>query len=369
MHKPKFYRTKGALPKGTKTIDTLRSALGELFFIDHPQISKSDPKAARLLKTFLATAHEEGRWMYYPWLHTAVRVPSEEVYFRLRTARNRDLITEEEQLVYRDTVVGVAGLSVGSAVVASLVATGGPKRMKIADPDFVEITNLNRMCATLADIGSNKAEVVARNVWELDPFAEIEVWNTGLHLSKLKDFLLKKPALNIFIDEMDDIAMKVAVRFACRSARIPVVMATDNGDSVIVDIERFDLEPRRPIFHGRVHLQQAALKDMSRGQFIALSTKIIDPTFFTMRQQQSILGIGKRLSGVAQLGTAAGIAGAAIAYVTRAIANGTKMPSGRYSMGCEPIFIQGYNGARAKQVRRRNTVAFMKALSAPRKVS
>lgn len=367
MKKPKFYRLKSALPKGTKTIDAVPSALGELFFIENPQVSKSDPRAKPLLKAFLAEKRSvEGLWVYYPWLQTAVRVPPEDVYYRLRTARNRDLITEEEQSAYRAAVVGVAGLSVGSAMVASLVATGGPKHMKIADPDFVEITNLNRMRATLIDIGRNKAEVATEQAWEIDPFADIEILNKGISDTVLKDFLSKKPALDVFVDEMDDIAMKVAVRFACRAARIPVVMATDNGDSIIVDIERFDLEPKRPLFHGRVHLEPAALKNMTRSQFIALSTQIIDPTYFTTRQQQSILGIGKRLSGVAQIATAATIAGAAISFVVRRIASGADMPSGRYSMGCEQTFIPNYDSASEKKARKRNTVAFIKALSSPK---
>ena len=367
MKKPKFYRLKSELPKGTKVINAVESALRELFFIEHPQISKNDSRADALFKAYRSQADSGECWVYYPWSRTAVRIPSEEVYYRLRTARNRDLITDEEQVLYRNTVVGVAGLSVGSAVVASLVSTGGPKKMKIADPDFIEITNLNRMRASLLHVGENKAETIARQLWEIDPFAELEVWNNGLTRERLKDFLFKKPAINIFVDEMDDIAMKVAVRFACKAAKIPVLMATDNGDSIIVDIERFDLEPRRPIFHGRVHLNQSKLGSMDRSQFISLSTKIIDPTYFTSRQQHSILAIGKRLSGVAQLGTAAAIAGAAIAYAVRRIASGETMPSGRYVMGCEPTFIPQYNSVREKNIRKRDTVAFMKAMRDPKR--
>lgn len=366
MKKLRFYHSESALPKDVKKVDALRSAFQELFFIENPHISKSDLKSKLALKKFLDEKKREGAWAYYPWLKTAVRIPSEDIYFRLRTARNRDLITDEEQVAYRNMVVGICGLSVGSAVVASLVATGGPKRMKIADPDFIEITNLNRMRASLADVGGNKAEVTAKCIWELDPFAELEVLHHGLQSADLKDFL-QKPEIDIFVDEMDDIAMKVAVRFACRAARIPVVMATDNGDSIIVDIERFDLEPKRPIFHGRVHLQQVVLKNMTRSQFIALSTKIIDPNLFTTRQQQSILAIGERLSGVAQIGTAATIAGAALSYVVRRIANGEEMPSGRYVMSCEQTFIPGYNDDSSKKKRSLETFAFIKALAKPKK--
>ncbi len=366
MIKPRFYKNRSALPHGTTFIDATESARRELFFIEHPHFSKTDPKAKAPLKTFLAQK-KITTLVYYPWLHTAVEVPSEDIYYRLRTARNRHLITEKEQTVYRNTVVGIAGLSVGSAVVASMVATGGPKQIKIADPDFIEITNLNRMRATLLDVGANKAETVAKGVWELDPFADIEVWNKGLLKTELIKFLIKKPKIDIFVDEMDDIAMKVSVRFAARAKRIPVVMATDNGDSIIVDIERFDLEPKRPIFHGRVKLTQKEMKHMDRSQFIALSTKIIDPTYFTGKQQQSILAIGKELSGIAQIGTAATIAGAALAFVVRRIANGDEMPSGRYVMGCESTFIPNYNSAGEKNKRKRDTVNFLKAMTAPKK--
>ena len=367
MKKPKFYRLKSELPRGTTCIDALTGSIRELFFIEHPHVHKDDPRAEELFRVFRSTVSVRDTWVYYPWHSIAVHIPSEDVYYRLRTARNRNLISNEEQQVYRSAVVGVAGLSVGSAVVASLTATGGPKHMKLADPDIIEITNLNRMRATLTDVGSNKAETLARKVWEVDPFADIEVWNKGIQRNDLTDFLFKKPAIDIFVDEMDDIAMKVAARFACRAAKIPVVMATDNGDSIIVDIERFDKEPKRPIFHGRVKLTQSQVANMNRSKFIALSTKIIDPTYFTGKQQQSILAIGKELSGIAQIGTAATIAGAALAFVVRRIANGDEMPSGRYVMGCEPTFIPNYNSASEKKKRKRDTANFLKAMTSPKK--
>ena len=44
--------------------------------------------------------------------------------------------------------------------------------------------------------------------------------------------------------------MKVALREAARLARVPVVMLANLGDNVLVDIERYDLEPDLPIFNG-----------------------------------------------------------------------------------------------------------------------
>jgi len=123
----------------------MKVALEELFFIENPKLHRSDPASKLQLKKFVAQSPIRGIWAYYPWLHAAVHMPPEHIYFRLRTARNRDLIEEDEQRRDRELVVGIAGLSVGSAVVSTLVATGGPRTMKLADPDTIEITNLNRI--------------------------------------------------------------------------------------------------------------------------------------------------------------------------------------------------------------------------------
>jgi len=106
---------------------------------------------------------------------------------------------------------------------------------------------------------------------------------------------------------------------------------------------------------------------MDRKQFVNLSSKIIDPALFTERQQKSILEIGKSLSGVPQLGTAAAIAGAAVAYTVRQIANEEDLPSGRYVLGCEQTFINGYNEDAAKQTRDDHTQEFIRALASSRK--
>ena len=357
--KPKIYASASSLPRGVIRMDVLQSALRELFFIENPQLDKNDPKSRRSLKNYLAQPGIKGVWIYYPWLNTAIFGPPEHVYYRLRTARNRDLISDKEQHEFRDAVVGVAGLSVGSAAVSTLVSTGGPKQLRIADPDHIEISNLNRINATLRDVGSNKADVAAKRIWELDPFADVAVWRNGVSRGDLKPFM---KGLDVFVDEMDDIELKVASRLVCRDLKIPVVMATDNGDSVIVDIERFDLEPRREIFHGNVRISPESLRNMTRREFIALSSEIIDPEYFTERQQQSILNIGKSLSGVAQLGTAAAMAGAAVAYVVRRIATNKSMPSGRYVISCEHTFIPGYDGVRQTKMRKAHTKDFIKSL-------
>lgn len=340
-NRPVLYKDATKIPNGASINDTIDTTLRELYYIENPQIDKRQPHDRARIDAYIEDKKMTmpSVYAYYPRYHAAVRIPEEETYYAVRTARNRNLILPDEQDAFRRFTVGIAGLSVGSAVAAHLVQSGGPKRMKFADHDTVELSNLNRMRATLLHIGMNKAEVAAELAWELDPFSEIEIWDSGISEESLPDFFCGDHPLQAFVDEMDSIPLKLAARIEARKRRIPVVMATDNGDSAIVDIERFDLEPERELFHGRVTENDLSTPPQTAAEFNAMVNKIVDPQFFTKRQLASVAEIGKTLSGVAQIATAANISGAAVAYVIRQIAHGDAIPSGRYLIGCDAAFI------------------------------
>lgn len=285
------------------------------------------PRGVDIISLPFSPRYSGGVWVYFPWHMQAFYMPPEDAYYQLRTSRNRNLVTTEEQFKFRNFKVGIAGLSVGSAILETLVASGGPKVLKIADPDIIEFTNLNRIKANLMDVGQNKAVVAARRVWEADPFAEIEILREGVNLDNLDSFVL---GLDLFIDETDDIKFKMLSRSTCRVHRIPVVMATDLGDGVMLDIERFDLEPSRPLFHGLVDIQPDELDKISKDDWKKLATKIIGSSNMPERLIKSLEEVGKTLEGVPQLGSTAALAGAAATYVVRQIACGYDMPSGRY---------------------------------------
>jgi len=331
---PQFYNTENELPSGCSRVHAYADSLRELYFLEHPTVQKNSFDESALLH-YIDTHASKSVWVFYPWRNVAVHIPDEVTYTRLRTARNRNVILDDEQRAYRNAVVGIAGLSVGSAALHTLVASGGPASIKIADFDTIEITNLNRMRASLLDVGANKTDVAARLAWEIDPYAKIEPWRDGISGESIHEFISGNPRLHVFVDEMDDIELKFATRIICRDLRIPVVMATDNGDSAILDVERFDLEPARPIFHGRVQMPEEAIQRGDRAQFVELANAIIDINYFTERQRESVQSIGKTLPGVPQLATAAAIAGAAVAYAVRMIATNGDLGSGRYVLGCD----------------------------------
>lgn len=358
--KPLFFSNRTEAPENATLIDAFSRSLEELFFIEHPSLKKAMPEAKEPLEKFIKDFKEGGVWIYYPWRNTLVHTLSEELYFKLRTARNRNIISEEEQKKYRDSTVGIAGLSVGSAAISGLTISGGPKRLKIADFDAVEVTNLNRIKATLLDIGSNKTEIAARSIWEIDPFAELYLWSQGVTRENLDEFISGEPRLDIFIDEMDSLDLKVFARFVCKQYHIPVLMATDNGDSIILDIERYDLEPDRQIFHGLLgNMQADDLKNLDYKKWLELATKIVGPDFLTERMQESLLEIGKSIPAVPQLGTTAAVAGAALSYAVRRITNKQELPSGRYTFGFEEKLIPQYMSPESIQKRKEKTEQFI----------
>ncbi|MGW3312396.1 hypothetical protein ACWDG9_38105 [Streptomyces sp. NPDC001073] len=69
-----------------------------------------------------------GRWVWYPWSGRLVHVLAEEEFRLVRTDRNRDKITREQQQVLLRRRVGVIGLSVGSSAALALAmeGVGGP---------------------------------------------------------------------------------------------------------------------------------------------------------------------------------------------------------------------------------------------------
>ena len=112
---------------------------------------------------------EPCRWAYYPWRRIVVAVLAPRAFRAVRLDRNRNMITAEEQARLGALRIGVAGLSVGHIIAHTLAAQGMCGELRLADFDRLELSNLNRVPATVFDLGVNKAEAAARRIAELDP--------------------------------------------------------------------------------------------------------------------------------------------------------------------------------------------------------
>lgn len=190
--------------------------------------------------------------------------------------RNRNNITPAEQDRLTALRIGVAGLSVGHVIAHTLAAQGLCGTIRLADFDHLELSNLNRVPASVFDLGINKACVAARRIAELDPYLPVEVFDAGLTVDTVDAFL---DGLDIVIEECDSLDMKALLREGARARRIPVLMAT--SDRGLVDVERFDQEPQRPILHGLLgDLDIGLLPGMSSRDKVPTSCDTLRPNDF-----------------------------------------------------------------------------------------
>ena len=60
--------------------------------------------------------------------------------------------------------------------------------MKLADNDILSLSNLNRFRAGLPDLGVNKAVLTARQIYEINPFAKLEVFDKGISPENIENF-------------------------------------------------------------------------------------------------------------------------------------------------------------------------------------
>lgn len=288
---------------------------------------------------------QHGRWSYFPWRYIAAHILPEDEYRLVRTARNQNLITKEEQEKFYNAKIGIGGLSVGSSVAFAIALGGGGKRMKLADMDHLALSNTNRVLAGADRLGMLKVEMAARTIYEINPYAEIELQSEGLTPENIENFCSD---LDIVIDELDNLAVKYLIREQAKKHRIAVVMAADNGDNAVVDVERYDLDPQPEFFHGRMgNVSYEMLRGLDKFGIGKMITKHVGPENVTERMQQSLTQMGKTIVSWPQLGGAALVNGAAVAYCVRKILNGQPLEANRALISLDEKLVPDYNSVEA----------------------
>jgi hypothetical protein len=268
---------------------------------------------------------ESSRYVYFPWRRTVVHMLGPRAFTTLRLDRNRHRITRDEQERLARQRVGVVGLSAGHAVAVTLVLEGLCGELRLADLDEVELSNLNRLPASVIDIGTNKAVVAARRVAELDPYLSVHALTDGVDADNVDEFIA---GLDVVVEECDDLAMKLLVREAARRQRVTVVMET--SDRGLLDVERFDLEPDRPPFHGLLgDVDAEALGSLTLAEKVPYVIAIVDAPHGSARGAASMAEIGRTLSTWPQLGSEVTLGGAVVASTVRRLGLGEEVPSGR----------------------------------------
>jgi len=327
----------------TRISDEADEAAEELYHIDNPaQIDSLDQAAYDRYKASLGDGDmgKYGQWVFYPWSGTLVHFPNADDLRRLRGSRNRNLITEEErQALIDNKTILILGLSVGSNAVDSLLMQGVGSKYILVDMDSLAPTNLNRIRAAYEQVGIHKVDVVAKKISELDPFITQVHYKEGLNDDNIEQILSEhKP--DIIIDEMDSLHLKLVIRLKAKEIGIPVIMATDDGDDILLDIERFDQDKDQPILHGIMPQEVIdtilAKNQMSRQEMGAIIGKyFVNLENVPVRMLESLMQVGKTLPSWPQLGGAAVLSGLYLAYAAKKILLNQPLNAGRFLMGPE----------------------------------
>ncbi|MEM7530983.1 MAG: Rv1355c family protein [Chloroflexota bacterium] len=328
-----------------RTHDTIDQQLKDLVRSRNPQWIKRPSDNVQIQAGVSAlldgqSVEDYGRWVYFPWSGTLVHLLPPDEFWELRLNRNRNKITHVEQEKLAQVTIGVVGLSVGNAVATTLAIEGIGRCLKLADFDHLDLSNMNRIRTSVQDIGLPKTVMCARQIYEMNPYAHIEIFPEGLTETNLGEFFQGDPPLDIVIDECDGIRIKFLLREKARQLGLPVLMET--SDRGMLDIERFDLEPNRPLFHGL--LGETTSKDipvgMTNDEKVPFVAPIIGVDTLSARSGASMIEIGETISTWPQLGSEVQLGGATVSAAIRQLVLEGDLTSGRRYIDLTKLITQ-----------------------------
>ena len=247
------------------------------------------------------------------------------------------LTAEEIRERLSNTVVGFIGASLGSNVIEGVLREMRPRVAKLADPDYLEATNLNRLQhGSLRYLTQpramrrnprngfetrfvSKVDLVAYETQLIDPYMSWHAYSEGVTPANLDRFLLgadDEPRLDYVVEEADDVRIKIEVRKRARAYGIPVLMASDLGNRSQVQLQDFSADRNAPLGFrvSDAELFERLERCMSSGDradLFSLASALLGPNFAVDEYKSWIDQVGEQpTSSIPQSGAVAQLSGA-----------------------------------------------------------
>jgi len=312
--------------------DQIDTQLDDLIKSTLPKRKPSQEELEQLKKNHIGdlSMQEYGVWVFYPWSNRLVHLLDEEEFIEVRTNRNIYKITREERDILGRQKIGVVGLSVGQSISITMAMERSFGEIRLADFDVLELTNINRIRTGVHNLGLPKVAIVAREIKEIDPYLKVTCFYDGLTEENMQRYFTEGGNLDIVVDECDSLDIKIQLRNVAKPLGIPVVM--DTSDRGTLDVERFDLEPDRPILHGLIdHLDYSQVKHLKTNEEkVPFLLAMIGIETVSTRLKASMIEVGQTITTWPQLASAVTLGGALGADVCRRIILDQYHESGRY---------------------------------------
>lgn len=138
--------------------------------------------------------------------------------------RNQGAIDAGEQQQLIRSTVAVCGCGGLGGLVIENLARIGVGRLRIADPDFFSVSNLNRQLgATRKTLGKNKAEAMAARIREISDHCRVEPLPRDFRETDIPR------AADVAVDCLDNGAARLELAGRCRQLQVPLVHGAVNG--------------------------------------------------------------------------------------------------------------------------------------------
>jgi molybdopterin/thiamine biosynthesis adenylyltransferase len=305
-------------------IDRLDAQLEDLARVNFPS---SDLKKERLtfIESLVATTENGaayGNWCYFPWSQRVIHILEEPHFFSVITNRNQYKITQAEQQRLKKKTIAVVGLSVGGEAAISFAQEHLCGRIKIADYDVLDLSNLNRLNASIEEIGILKTTISARRIHRINPYLKVEVFPEGIHQENMDEFMA---GIDLLVEECDGLEIKMPLREKAKSLKINTIYCADERG--LLSIEPYHNMPDFPVFHGFLKKAQGARASFANdGAFLkALSVWCGGWDNISERSRASLLEIGKATCGYPQLASEARFAAGQLGNIARRLLLGEEI--------------------------------------------
>ena len=153
------------------------------------------------------------------------------------------------------------------------------------------------------------------------------------------DAFVERPTgrLDLIVEVCDDLTLKRELRAAARRLGVPVLMET--SERGMLDVERFDVEPQRPLLHG-------LLDSAPTATLAGMVEHLLFGRPLRERTRASIHAGGQELASWPQLAEEVALGGATVAAAARAMLLGGGPRSGRYSFDPGAAWASGPDACR-----------------------
>ena len=146
------------------------------------------------------------------------------LYSRQILLEGWDIDAQEKIKLANILIVGCGGIGCSSA---ELLARAGVGQITLIDADTIEISNLQRQIAYVAeDIGFYKAEVLAKRLKRINPHIRVLVETSKLDQQNAQQLIASQ---DLVLDGCDNFTTRYLVNQICKQANVPLISASAIG--------------------------------------------------------------------------------------------------------------------------------------------